>query len=144
MSLNPLAAAIGGLVVVLSLWSADHARQARDAALAQNVKLASFNDALSLALTDRANVQRLLTEIGRDTQRIYTTLDSQSVLINRNLAEMKRHDKAVADYLDSAVPAALGLRYARPETTDPAAWRVAASVQPGAVPAPGSAAADPH
>lgn len=151
MSLNPLVVAIGGLVVVLSLWSVDHSRLTRDAALqkaetaeGQVKQLGAVNDAQALALADRANLQRQLTEIGRDTQRIYTTLDSQSVLINRNLDEMKRNDKAVADYLGGHVPVALGLRYARPETTDPVAWRAAASVQPGAVPVAGPAAAGSH
>lgn len=50
-------------------------------------------------------------------------------------AELKRNDKAVADYLAGAVPAALGRLYERPETTDPAAYTAPAGMQPGAVPA---------
>lgn len=148
MSFSPWAA-FGGLVVVLSLWSADHSRQSRDAALeANSVLMSRWNDLaddrayLQLELENRAQLQEKLAEISRSTQLLNSALDGQTVVINRNLSELKRNDKAVFDYLRSAVPVALGLRYARPETTDPAKWRAAAaaSVQPDAVPPPGPSA----
>ena len=59
------------------------------------------------------------------------------------LEELKRHDKTVADYLGLAVPADLGLLYARPETTDPAAYRAGRAVRPDPL-LPASPGADPH
>jgi hypothetical protein len=144
--MNTLGLTAGGaavLVVVLSLWSLDHAQMARDAALGDvetltqaNGTLKDHNDALASALADRTELQKQLTDVSRTTQRLNITLDTQSDLINRNFAELKRNDKEISDYLGGVVPAALGMRYARPETTDPAAYRAAAAgVQPGAVPA---------
>jgi hypothetical protein len=152
MSLNPLVVAVGGLVVVLSLWAVDHSRLVRDAALesagglsAEVEKLTGHNNDLARELADRAELQQQLTEIGRATQALNSTLDGQTALINRNLSELKRNDKAITDYLGGLVPVALGLRYARPETTDPAAYRAAASgVQPGAVPPAGASAVGSH
>jgi hypothetical protein len=147
--MNSLGLAAGGagvLVVVLSLWSLDHAQMARDAALTKadelvqdNDALVAHNEVLASALADRAALQEQLTQVSRATQRLNTTLDTQSSLINRNLEELKRNDKAISDYLRQPVPTAIGMRYARPETTDPAAYRAgAASVQPGAVSSPGA------
>lgn len=152
MSLNPLVVAVCGLVVVSSLWFADHSRQVRDAAidtaggLADQVgELKGHNNDLARELAERAELQQQLADIGRATQALNSTLDGQTALINRNLAELKRNDKAITDYLGGLVPAALGLRYARPETTDPAAYRASASsVQPGAVSPAGASAAGPH
>ncbi|NMZ37066.1 hypothetical protein HBO06_25165 [Pseudomonas proteolytica] len=153
MSFSPWAA-VGGLIVVLSLWSADRSHLTRDAAIESAKVMHSRWDELAddyaylkADLENRTELQRQLTDISRLTQQLNSALDGQSALINRNFAEMKRNDKAVADYLDGLVPVALGLRYARPETTDPASWRGAAaasSVQLDAVPASGTAAAGSH
>ena len=59
------------------------------------------------------------------------------------LEELKRHDKTVADYLGLPVPADLGVLYARPETTDPAAYRAGSAVRPDPV-LPAGPPADPH
>lgn len=144
--MNTLTLAAGcGLAVVLALWYADHSQQAKDAALKtvriqeEEIKrLDTSAQALARELSYRAELQAQLNEITRGTEQLHTTLDGQTALINRNLAGLK-NDKAIADYLGAAVPGALGLRYARPETTDPAAYRAAASgVQPGPVPATGA------
>jgi hypothetical protein len=151
MSFSPWAA-VGGLIVVLSLWSADHSRLSRDAALeARDALMSRWNDLaddrayLELELENRTQLQKRLAEISRATQQLSSALDGQTALINRNLSEIKRNDKAVFDYLRGAVPVALGMRYARPETTDPAQWRAAAaagvhpdSVSPAGASAPGS------
>lgn len=152
MSLNPLVAAVSGLLVVSALWFADHSRTARDAALKDARDLSSQIDSLTMhnndlqqVIADRAELQDVLTGIGRSTQVVLATLDGQTALINRTRSELKHNDKAVADYLSIAVPAALGLRYARPDTTDPAAYRAAAAgLQPGAVPPSGAATAAGH
>lgn len=139
-----------GLVVILALWAADHAGQARDAALGsvdalekERDRLASHNRQLSDALAYQTALQGKLTEITRATQLLSVALNKQAGQINRNLEEMKRNDKKIADYLDGAVPVDLGLRYARPETTDPLAYRAgAASVLPGPLPVTGAAATE--
>lgn len=151
MLLNPWVAA-GGLVVVLSLWAADHSWQARTAALEEAgglsvriEQLTGHNNDLARALENRTELVVQLGLIGRDTQRVRDAITGQSALISQSLKELKRNDKAVADYLAIPVPAALGVRYARPATTNPVAWRAASTgVQPDAVPAAGSASGGAH
>ncbi|MBV4524320.1 hypothetical protein KVG88_30060 [Pseudomonas sp. SWRI74] len=138
----------GVLVALLSLWSLDHSQMAKEAALRDvatlteaNGTLDAHNKELARVVADRAELQQQITEVSRTTQRLNTALDTQSALISRNLEELKRNDKAIADYLRQPVPVALGLRYARPETTDPAAYRAAAAgVQPSAVSTAGAPA----
>ena len=68
------------------------------------------------------------------TQDIHQNAADQAAAIE----ELKRHDPAVADYLRNPVPAALGVRYERPETTDPRAYRMPAGVPAGGVPVTGA------
>lgn len=70
-------------------------------------------------------------------QHLGQTLQRNASAHNRALEELKRNDQAIADYLAQSVPAGLGLLYARPETTDPAAYIAPPTVQPGAVPPAG-------
>jgi len=62
------------------------------------------------------------------------TLQRNAADHNRALEELKRNDQTIADYLAEPVPARLGLLYARPETSDPAAYVAPPAVQPVAVP----------
>lgn len=75
-----------------------------------------------------------LAEIERRLQLVGQAVDRNRAAQAAAFAELKRNDKAVADYLAGAVPAALGRLYERPETTDPAAYTAPAGVQPGAMP----------
>jgi hypothetical protein len=138
------------LVVVVSLWAADHYRQSENAAqqkvdtLAKNVStLTERNELLAQALNDRTLVQEQLAQVSQATRLLNNTLATQSVQINRNFEELKRNDKAITDYFRLPVPTALGLRYARPATTDPVAYRAAATGlrESGAVPAAGASSA---
>lgn len=122
------------LVVSLSLWFADHALQNNLRYAEANEQLAGERDGLLDALRDMGDVRRALTDIDRNTRAINSTLDGQAAQLNRNLDELKRTDEKTNAYLAELIPAALGLRYQRPETTDPVAWRAGAIVQPGAVP----------
>ncbi|POA45564.1 hypothetical protein C1893_23190 [Pseudomonas sp. MPR-ANC1] len=140
----------GALVVVVALWAADHYRQSENAAqqkvdtLAKSVTtLTEHNELLAQALNDRTLVQEQLAQVSQATRQMESTLATQSAQINRNFDELKRNDKEIADYLRQPVPAALGLRYARPETTDPVAYRAAATGlrESGAVPSAGATAA---
>lgn len=74
-------------------------------------------------------------------QQLGQTIQRNASAHNRALEELKRNDQAIVDYLAQPVPAGLGLLYARPDTTDPAAYTAPPAVQPGAVPAAGPAAA---
>ena len=89
--------------------------------------------------------QQLLGELSA----IRASMTAIGQTINQNqrdqsaaLEELIHNDKTVAEYLGLPVPDDLGLLYARPETTDPTAYRSNSSVRPGAV-LPTGAAADP-
>lgn len=82
-------------------------------------------------LGDLADIERRMQQLGQTVTR---NASHQA----KALEELKRNDQAIADYLASPVPAALGRLYQRPETTDPAAYRAPDGVQSGAVPAPGA------
>ncbi|MSU98456.1 hypothetical protein EB795_31830 [Pseudomonas mandelii] len=132
---------MAALVSVCSLWFADHALQNNVRLTEVNTGLAKQADALAGALANQVVLRERLDKIDRQTRSINSTLDGQTAQLNQSLAELKRTDEKITAYLAAPIPGALGLRYARPETTDPIAWRASAVVQPGAVPAAGSAAA---
>lgn len=150
MSLNPLVAAVGGLVVVLSLWFADHSRQVKEQALQanagfveQNAALIAHSNELASALRDQAAVRAVLSDMNTRLNQTQSTLAGQTAHLNRSLAELKRSDEQITAYLASPVPGALGLRYARTETTDPVEYRAgAAGVRADLVPTAGSASSD--
>lgn len=82
-----------------------------------------------------------LAAVELSMQQLGQTIQRNASAHNRALEELKRNDQAIVDYLAQPVPAGLGLLYARPETTDPAAYVGPPTVQPGAVHPPGQAAA---
>lgn len=150
MSFNPWVAAGGGLVVVLSLWFADHSLQIKDQAVQDNAALAEQNAALvkhsnrlAFALADQAAVRDALSEMNTRLNQTQSTLSVQTGQINRSLAELKRDNEQITTYLASPVPSAIGVRYARTETTDPVEYRArAASVRADVVPSSGPSASD--
>lgn len=150
MSVNPWMAASGGLVVVLSLWLADHSWQVKEQAMQANAGFVEQNDALishvnelAVALHDQAALRTVLSDMNTRLNQTQSTLSVQTGQINRSLAELKRNNEQITTYLASPVPSALGLRYARTETTDPVEYRAsAASVRADAVPASGSSGSD--
>ena len=150
MSFNPWVAAGGGLVVVLSLWFADHSRQVKEQALQanaglveQNAALIAHGNELASALRDQAAVRAVLSDMNTRLNQTQSTLAGQTAQLNRSLAELKRSDEQITAYLASPVPGALGLRYARTETTDPVEYRAgAAGVRADLVPSAGSAGSD--
>ena len=82
-----------------------------------------------------------ITEIERQMRALGQTITRNAQNHSRAIEELKRNDQIVADYLRGAVPAALGRLYERPETTDPAAYRMPAGVPAGGVPVTGPARA---
>jgi hypothetical protein len=142
MNGSGLAGGLGAaLVVSLSLWFADHAWQNSERLTVQNEGMARELVAMATALDSQAVLRDAVDKIDRQTRFISTALDGQAAQLNRNLAELKRTDEKTNSYLAELVPVALGLRYQRPETTDPVAYRAGAVVQPRAVSPAGSAAA---
>lgn len=137
--LSPWLAA--ALVSVISLWTADHYRQSSVQANAAYTDLVAERDGLADLLHSQLVLRESIDKIDRQTRTITAALDGQTAQLNRNMAELKRTDEKSRAYLAELIPAALGVRYARPATTDPVAWRAGAVVQPGAVPAAGQAAA---
>ena len=131
--------ALAVLLSVCSLWFADHAMQESKRLDELNHGLARELYGMTSALESQAVLREVLDKIDRQTRSTNTVLAGQTAQLNRNLAELKRTDEKTNAYLAELVPVALGLRYARPETKDPVAYRAGAVVQPGAVSPAGSA-----
>lgn len=84
-----------------------------------------------------------LAAVELSMQQLGQRIDKNTTTQARALEELKRNDQTIVDYLAQSVPTALGLLYARPETTDPGAYIASPAVHPGAVlPASSAAAAD--
>lgn len=137
------------LVVALALWAFDHQGQSlafvesdRKTLADQNAALVLHSNALASALSDQTALRAVLNTISEQTRKTQTTLDSQSAQLNRDLVELRRNDEKTNAYLSSLVPVAVGLRYARPDTTDPVAYRAGAiDLRANPVPSTGSARA---
>lgn len=63
-----------------------------------------------------------LAAVELSMQQLGQRIDKNTTIQARALEELKRNDQAIVDYLAQPVPVGLGLLYARPETTDPAAY----------------------
>ncbi|OZY31071.1 hypothetical protein [Pseudomonas lundensis] len=148
--MNPFAVAVGGLVVVCSLWVADHSYQVKEQAIQanagfveQNAALVSHANELAVALRDQAAVRAVLGDMSTRLNQTQSTLAGQTAQLNRSLAELKRTDEQITAYLAAPIPRALGVRYARTETTDPVEYRGAAiGVRVDPVPSAGASGAD--
>ncbi|WP_263146031.1 hypothetical protein [Pseudomonas sp. RIT-PI-AD] len=124
------AAGVLGLAVVLTLWRADHldserAFEQRRAELAEHQRdeKQGLIDLQGGVLAEQQRQLGMLTDIDMTTRQLSMTLTRQGADHARAIEELKRNDQVVADYLRGVVPAALGVRYARRETTDPAIYR---------------------
>lgn len=133
--MNPLGIApiLGGLVVVCALWFADHSYQVKEQAMQanagfaeQNAALVSHVSELAVALRDQAAVRAVLGDMSTRLNQTQSTLSGQTAQITRSLAELKRTDEQITAYLAAPIPRAIGVRYARAETTDPVEYRSAA------------------
>lgn len=137
---------------LLSFWQWDHGSlsaaalaQQRDASQAKVASLEGTNKTLSQALLDRAELEATLNDIRVEARKTRAALDGQTSQMRQDITELKRTDADVKAYLSGSVPAALGLRYARPSTVDPVAWRSGSTqgLRSGAVPATGPPSAGP-
>lgn len=142
-----LAAKVGGVLLLMALgggavWWGLAPRIALEAQRADTAEGAQAEAEAMVQLQAgvlAAQQQTLgqLADIDRRMQQLGQTITRNQAASAAALEELKRHDQAVADYLAAAVPAALGVLYQRPETTDPAAYTAPPGMQPGAVPPPG-------
>lgn len=144
LSVNPLH--VVALVALLgALWAVDHTRGENARQADQIVTLerdASRNAELielqATALTNQQALQGELSKISAATRKTEQALARQTDQLARDLEELRRTDETVEPYLRGLVPVAVGLRYERPETTDPLVYRQAGGVRTGAVPAVGA------
>ena len=82
-----------------------------------------------------------IAEIGRGLELLRQQVRRNAVNQSQAIEELKRNDQTISQYLSELVPVELGLLYARPATTDPAAYRSESAVQSGAVSVAGTSAA---
>ena len=138
LSVNPLHVA-ALVALIAAAWAVDHSRSesARQADQIKALERDASRDGELItlqaqALADQSAVQAELLKISTQTRKTQQAIDGQTAQLRRDLQELKA-DETVGLYLRSVVPAAVGLRYERPETTDPATWRAGSGVRTGAV-----------
>lgn len=95
------------------------------------------------ALSGIKQLQQLVGDLNTRSLAAFQTIGAGTAGLATELQELKRNDQNVAEYLRSAVPAAVGVRWQRSATTDPDTYRQAGGSMPAnAVPTP-RARADP-
>lgn len=137
------------LVVLVGLaWAWDHEAGERRVAELRADTLARAADRLrdlvqaqGQAIAAQDTLQQVVEQITTATRETEQTLRLQGVELSRTIEQMRRTNEAVDAYLRAGVPADIGVRYARPDTADPVAYRAASAVRTGGVPAAGSPAA---
>lgn len=134
-------------IALLALWRVEVAGLAVEAAEKETARVEErLSDSL-LRVTEQAVVIDAqaksladATHAGRLFMTLSEAIERDGRATRQTLAEIKANDKAVAEYLLGTVPAAYGVQFARPETTDPQAYNAAGAVPPGGVPAAGATA----
>lgn len=86
------------------------------------------------ALKAMQEQQDRIALLDRQLHLLHQTINNNARQHSRALEELKRNDQTIADYLALPVPADLGVLYARPDTTDPAAYRPPSALQPDPLP----------
>ena len=142
---------IGGALAVLAVIAAvawwlispriEMETQRADRAENDLAKERELTEVQALVLAGQQQEIARAADIDRSIKLLDQTITRQATRQERAIEELKRNDQTIMGYLAEPVPADLGMLYARPDTTDPAAYRVAESMQPGAVRATGETAA---
>jgi hypothetical protein len=135
------------LVAVLALWRIEAVDSARALAEQASSDVGDQLIAEQLRVEEQVGViadQRAQLKQAQTADRLFRSL-AQTIArdgdVTRNaLQELKENDQAIADYLAGAVPAAYGVQFARPETTDPAQYKPGAALPPGGLPPAGTPA----
>lgn len=95
------------------------------------------------ALSGIKQLQQLVDNLNTHSLAAFQSIGAGTADLAIELQELKRYDQNVAEYLRSAVPVAVGVRWQRSATTDPSNYRQAGGAMPAnAVPTP-RARADP-
>lgn len=139
MTVNPLqVAALAALILAggsLIYLQGDNVRQVDE--IARLGRDASRDKALissqANALSSIQQLQRDVAAINASGKAMQQTISAQSSAISRSLEELKRNDQAISDYLNSPVPAVVGVRWQRAESVDPIKYRQSSGMQPDAV-----------
>ncbi len=136
---------IGGALAVLAVIAAvawwiispriELETQRADRAESDLAKEKELTEVQALVLAGQQREIDRAADIDRSIKLLEQTITRQATRQERAIRELKRNDQTIMDYLAEPVPADLGMLYARPDTTDPAAYRAAEPVQPGAMPA---------
>ncbi|RUB40738.1 hypothetical protein IPC1432_01805 [Pseudomonas aeruginosa] len=136
------------LVAALVFWRMDHLAQDRkaeqrraEAAETERDRNQQMIDLQAGVLAEQQRQLGRVAEIERQTRQLGQALEVQGARHAAALRELKENDQAVRDWLRDGIPAGLGRMYARPETTDPSAYRAAGQVPADAVSAPRPSAA---
>ncbi|MCO7217141.1 hypothetical protein [Halomonas sp. OfavH-34-E] len=137
---------VGALAVAgaLAFWRWEVVATERDA-IEQNAEAlqarldeqAAELSQLTAALDGQRDRAARLVEVERGIQTLRQTLDAQGAAQRASFEELKRNDQAVRDYLHRGVPRTLGVRYQRPDTTNPADYRRAPGLPADPVPIAG-------
>lgn len=126
----------------LLYWNSLHRIETRDNEItALKITNQSQQEALAREVDwsqNRENVIKSLLLIGEDVKKVQDQIKAQDKANRAALKELIANDKEVRDYMSQPVPAALGLRYARPATTDPTKYGPSGSVHPDSMPVPRS------
>lgn len=142
-----LAAAAGLLVVVLvaGWWAVspriELQRLRADTAERDLAKADELIQVQARVLEGQQQEMGRIAEIGRGLELLRQQVNRNANDQLQAFEELQQNDQTIRQYLSEHVPAELGLLYARPATTDPAAYRSASTVQSGAVSAAGPPAA---
>jgi hypothetical protein len=131
---------VAALVALIgALWAVDHTQgeNTRQADRITSLESTATHDAAVIeqqakALANQQGLAEALGKIGAETAQLRRRLDQQADALTAGLEELKRSDPDARDYLLGPVPAAVGMRHARPETTDVGAYRDAAGRVPRA------------
>lgn len=115
-----LLGALGGLYLHGKLeLTREQLSSTKDALADATERLQSAEKGIELLNEQTERVQKIAT----DTEQLRTVLRMQAATLRREIEELKRNDQQVRDWMDGSIPPALGLRYRREATTDPAAYR---------------------
>lgn len=139
MTLNTLqVAALSALLLAAAGLFYQHEQNGRQADAIDTLKRDASRDqgVIEVQSNALASIQQLQGEVALITSASRATrqaLDAQSAAISQSLEELKRNDQTIRSYLDSPVPAAVGVRWQRAESTDPITYR-SGSVRADAVP----------
>ena len=82
-----------------------------------------------------------LDDVHKQLSAVQTAITTTAAHQRQQLEALRRADQQTREYLDAAVPAAVGWLYSRAGGTDPGAYRQPASLPADPVPAAGAAAA---